>query len=123
MIKGIGVDVLEIERFHKLLKNDYFMKKVFSDEEREYIASKKHGAADSAAGIYCAKEAFSKADGAGLSRLLLQEVSVLRKSSVPYISLRGGLAEKYAHCKIQLSISHSKTCAVAMVVIEEADTP
>jgi len=119
MIIGIGVDVLEICRFHRLIQNGYFMKKVFSPPEIEYIVSKRAFAADSAAGIFCAKEAFSKADGAGLSRRMLQEVSVLHKGGAPYISLSGGLAEKYSGHRVHLSISHSAQSAVAMVVIEK----
>ena len=74
-MNAVGADILEISRMRRLLENDYFMRRVFSAREREYIASKCTAAAQSAAGIFCAKEAFIKATGVtGLSMLRKSEV-------------------------------------------------
>lgn len=43
MIYGVGIDLLEISRVSRLLQNDAFMRRVYTEGEREYIASKGEG--------------------------------------------------------------------------------
>ena len=62
MLKGIGCDVVEISRIKSLLPKDGFLDKVYTAAEREVIAAKK---AETAAGMWAAKEAVSKALGTG----------------------------------------------------------
>ena len=60
-----GIDSVEISRIEDALKTAGFAKRVFSEREREYFEA--HGMkAQSIAGAWCAKEAFSKALGSGL---------------------------------------------------------
>ena len=40
MIAGIGIDLCEISRMEKLLENDRFLMRYFSDEEQQYILEK-----------------------------------------------------------------------------------
>ena len=54
----IGVDIVEISRMEKSIKNERFLKKVFTEQEIEYCKS-----VQSFAGIFAAKEAYFKALG------------------------------------------------------------
>ena len=58
MIAGIGIDLCQISRMAENLRNPHFIERFFCEEERDYIRSKNMSAAQSAAGIFAAKEAF-----------------------------------------------------------------
>ena len=119
MIFGIGIDLLEIERMERLLPNDAFMKCVFTEYERKYIAGKGRAAAASAAGIFCAKEAASKALGRGLA-IALHEIEVLHtEHGAPYLMLHGKAAEEYGGLTFNLSITHTGVTAGAVVTAEK----
>ncbi len=110
MIIGIGTDIVEVSRFEKLICREHFMERVFTPYERSYIAAKTHRAA----GMFGAKEAFSKAVGTGLSGFSLTDVEVRHdEKGKPFYCLSGRALEQYGHLKFHLSISHEKTYAVA----------
>lgn len=123
MIDGVGIDNLEIARFDRLIENTVFLDRVFSCAERAYISSRNKQAAATAAGLFCAKEAFSKAVGCGLSHSLLEQTEIDRDASgKPFIRLSGALAERFAGFRIHLSITHSNLIASAVVILEENRT-
>ncbi|MBN1198199.1 MAG: holo-ACP synthase, partial [Bacteroidales bacterium] len=65
MIFGIGTDIIEVERIHKVMERDIgFRKKIFTGKEIDYCESKKHKYQHYAA-RFSAKEAFLKAIGTG----------------------------------------------------------
>ena len=115
----IGTDIARISRFEKITEND-IPKKIFSDSEKEYILSKKN-AAQTAAGIFAAKEAFLKALGTGISVLPLNEICVTHTlSGAPEISLSDNadkLFRKFFQGSISLSISHDGDYAIATVCL------
>lgn len=114
MIIGTGIDITLISRMEKSVKNEAFMKKVFTADERAYIASKGQRA-QTAAGMFCAKEALMKAYGKGLGELPLQTLEVLHEASgKPYF--QNGNGER-----IHLSISHMGDIAVAQVIVESEE--
>ena len=118
----IGTDIAKISRFEKMTEND-IPKKVFSDEERAYILSKKN-AAQTAAGIFAAKEAFSKSLGTGIVKMSLQSIEVLHDElGAPYFHLSEGAydAAKSKNASFLLTITHTDTTAGA-VVIAQNDT-
>ena len=115
---GVGIDMCEVCRFERLLKNERFMRRVFSEREREYILSRGVSSPQTAAGIFCAKEAFSKAVGTGLSDLRLCEIEVLRdEKGAPFISLSGSTRQKFGHFSVELSITHTCSAAAAVVLL------
>ena len=65
MIKGIGCDIIDVSRMERAMEKERFLEKVFTPNERELI--KNGGSAQSAAGMWAAKEAVSKAFGTGFS--------------------------------------------------------
>lgn len=116
----IGTDIAEISRFEKLTAKD-IPQKIFSDDEAAYILSKKN-TAQTAAGIFAAKEAFVKAVGTGISDFPLNEITVVHTpSGAPEIRLlnnAGKIFKRYFSGRIELSISHDGNYAVATVCIE-----
>ena len=124
MIYGIGTDLVDIERVEKiLLKNrDGFVKRVLSEHEQALFTNK----ADSAA--YCAKrfaakEAFAKALGTGIGRVVsFQDLTVRNNENgkphfIPSEKLRQFLVEKNIK-QAHLSISDESNNAIAFVVLE-----
>ena len=107
--------MLDVARLERPMTQPHFMRRVFTDYERTCIERK--GAA-TAAGIFCAKEAFMKAAGDGL-RIPLSEVEVRHgERGEPLIALHGSTAERFAGCSIHLSITHTAVTAAAVVTIE-----
>ena len=127
MIYGVGTDLVDIERVKKILsKNrDGFIKRVLSEHEQALFTNK----ADSAA--YCAKrfaakEAFAKALGTGIGRVVgFQDLTIRNNENgkphfIPSEKLRQYLVKmniKQAH----LSISDESQNAIAFVVLETFD--
>ena len=104
-----GCDLEAVERFVTLLENEHFCSRVFTDEERAHIAKSGHSA-QSAAGIYCAKEAISKALGRGLFGLLPKELGLVWcESGAPQVKLTGSAQEQYGHLQLSVSISHTRS--------------
>jgi holo-[acyl-carrier protein] synthase len=115
----IGIDIIEIDRI-KTVSSDAFLSKVFSAAERQYIEAK-NNAAETIAGLFCAKEAVLKAlgsgigDGCGFSQIEISHTA----SGQPTVTLRGKAAELLTTMgsAIFISISHNKTTAVAVAVV------
>ena len=122
MIKGIGIDIIEIERIDRAIKNTKsFLEKVFSDKEIDFFYSKKLKV-ESIAGNFAAKEAVSKALGTGIRGFNLKDIEVLRNElGAPIVNLHNNakvLALKLHVRKIHVSISHNKSSAIAYVLLE-----
>ena len=127
MIYGIGTDIVSIERIQNILnKNrDGFINRVLTDHEKALFANK----ADSAAFCakrFAAKEAFSKALGTGIGRVVSFQDLTVRSNEhgkpyfMPSEKLRLYLQEKgikHGH----LSISDESQNALAFVVLEASD--
>ena len=124
MIYGIGTDIVSIERIQNILnKNrDGFINRVLTEHERALFANK----ADSApfcAKRFAAKEAFSKALGTGIGRVVgFQDLTVRsNENGKPYFmpseKLRLYLQEKGIK-QGHLSISDESLNALAFVVLE-----
>lgn len=124
MIKGTGIDIVEVERIKKAMeKNDRFKQLVFAAEEIEYCETKGSGF-ESYAGKFAAKEAFLKAVGTGWrDNTAFHEIVILNDDlGKPFIQLKGATKETMENQKdtlMHVSISHSKHYATAMVIIEE----
>ena len=127
MIYGVGTDIVNINRIQKIiLKNrEGFIKRVLTDHEQALFANK----ADSAAFCakrFAAKEAFSKALGTGIGRVVsFQDLTVRNNDNgkphfIPSEKLRLYLLEKGVK-QAHLSISDESQYAVAFVVLEVTD--
>lgn len=118
MIIGIGTDIIEIDRVERLLNKMEFIDRIFTEEEKKYILSKK---AESAAGYFAAKEAVVKALGTGFSGIKWRDVEIVKADSRPKAVLHNSALEK-ANLKgvksIFISISHCRDYATAIAVME-----
>ena len=66
MYKGLGLDLCEIARMEKLLNDDRFLSRFFTEAENEYFLSRGKSSAATLAGLFAAREALGKALGCGL---------------------------------------------------------
>ena len=125
-IFGIGVDIANIDRIKKNLKNKNFINRIFS--KSELLKCNKHvNKVNCFAKRFAAKEAFAKALGTGIAKgINFNEIIVHNiKSGKPGIKLAGNTrstVNKITNTKklsIFLSLSDDKPFAVAMVVISK----
>lgn len=100
---NIGIDIVECDRVENLVSD-----KIFSAEELAYIRQKNH-AVETVAGLFAAKEAYFKAKGSGIVKSELPKVVIgHHPNGQPY----------YVNDpQTTLSISHTKTTAVAVCII------
>lgn len=116
-VKGVGCDIVCISRVEKLIQNKSFLDKVYTLNEQNYIKSKN---AQTAAGLWAAKEAVSKAVGTGFTGFVMKDIEVLHNDSgQPEILLHNGAiaaAEKLKIKRIHISISHEDKQAIAFAV-------
>ncbi len=121
MIIGIGVDLCAIDQMAQKMKDMRFLKRFFTLDEIAYIKNKNRAAAQSAAGIFAAKEAALKALGTGLT-LSLKEVGIMhREGGQPYYVFTGKALkhlDKLGAGTMHLSISHEENMALAFAVVE-----
>lgn len=125
MIYGIGHDLVECSRIKGSLEKlgDRFKNKIYTQFEQDYCNQFKLNDYLHYAARFAAKEAFSKAIGTGLrDGFKFTEVGVEnQKSGQPKIVLSGSMLDKYGHLKAHLTMSHSETNAVAIVILEHND--
>jgi holo-[acyl-carrier protein] synthase len=114
--RGIGIDMLEINRIRKSAINPRFLSRVFG--ERELAIYKERGSpASFLAANFCAKEAFSKAVGTGIRGFELKDVQLLRDNlGKPYLSLSGKAKILAGNMDFDVSVSHTKEHAIAVVI-------
>ena len=121
MVKGIGVDIIEIARVRESVaaSGDSFLRRIFTPQEIAYCKSKQNMHQHLAA-RFAAKEAVSKALSTGWAgEFSWKDVEVMNDSSgQPHITLYGKLKEKLAGAAVHISISHSESHVVAMALIE-----
>ena len=120
MFRGIGNDIVEIERIQKAIeKNPKFRDRVFTPKEVEAVQEKSNPY-PSYAGRFAAKEAISKAFGTGVRGFKLTDMEILGdEMGKPVVTLKGKLAEKYMDYRLELSISHSRDYATAVAILLE----
>src|SRR5699024_1013255 len=116
MIKGTGIDIIELARITAAVKKKArFVKRILTEtEQMTYDAFEKDiRKVEYLAGRFAAKEAFAKAAGTGIGSLSFQDIDVVSdENGKPCITAKGFEQES-----IFLSISHSKTYAIAQVII------
>lgn len=117
MIKGIGIDIVEIKRVHKLIKlhGKRFLERTFTPAEIRYCSGKPNPA-QHFAGKFAAKEALIKAFG---KPLVLKEIEAANSpEGVPFIKLAGTAKKLLRNRKILLAVSHDHEYAIAQALIQ-----
>ncbi|MDO4594134.1 MAG: NAD(P)H-hydrate dehydratase [Tissierellia bacterium] len=100
----LGIDIVDINKFQKKIRNNSPFLKIFTNYELEYARSKDF--TKTLAGIYAAKEAFIKAFNGKLSDIKTKKITIQHKNNKPYIL--------YNNIKYDVSISHDGNYAIAI---------
>lgn len=126
MVLGVGTDLIETKRIEVSIDRygERFLGRVFTTGEIAYCLRKKKNAAESFAARFAAKEAGAKALGTGISRgITWKELEVRREANGrPTLHLSGRAAELAGAMgvrRMQLSLTHSRELAMAVVVVED----
>ncbi|MCQ4763447.1 holo-ACP synthase [Cloacibacillus evryensis] len=120
MIKGIGIDLCDIERMKKAAARAGFIERLFSKNEIAYAGDRADAALHYAA-AFAAKEALAKAGGWGLGKMGLDACEVIRTEKGPIFNFSADFQSRLDEEGINqvfLSISHESGMAAAMVVLE-----
>ena len=115
MIKGIGIDMIELDRIKKAIqRNASFAERILTESELStYHLLNGHRSVEFLAGRFAAKEAYAKARGTGIGKLSWQDICVQKSTEgAPYIET------KEENEIVHISISHTKQHAVAQIIIE-----
>ncbi|MEE1144056.1 MAG: holo-ACP synthase [Acutalibacteraceae bacterium] len=119
---SVGIDIVEINRIERSVGNERFCKGVYGESEIAQLKSRK---AQSYAGAFCAKEAFSKAIGTGIRNFRLTEVELLHDDlGAPYLKLSGSakrIAKDLGFTHFSVSISHTAEICTAIVIAEKGN--
>lgn len=120
-MKGIGIDIEEVNRIQERCQKQSFLDRVFTGQEQAYCKAKANPE-ESFAARFAAKEAFMKAAGTGWSSEAdFLEIEIQNDpSGQPRIQLNGmalTFFEKKGFSSVLLSISHTPLTAVAVVII------
>jgi len=122
VIIGIGIDLVDIERFRTSLARTPSMRtRLFTEIELAYVAPKSDPV-PSLAARFAAREAVMKSLGLGLGAFGFHEVWVERaESGEPYLRVTSHaleLADAAGVSRWHLSLTHSDTTAAAYVIAE-----
>jgi holo-[acyl-carrier protein] synthase len=124
MIKGIGIDSIELDRIERIYREygGRFLDRVFAPEEKAY-ALRYRDPVPRLAARFAAKEACMKALGTGWNvGVRWRDIAVVNSpSGKPELRL-SGLARDYADRQsveaIHLSVTHGRSHATAVVIFE-----
>ena len=125
-IFGVGVDIVENNRFKRLFKKKNFINRICSKKEKIALRNKKNKISFLAK-RFSAKEAFVKSLGSGFrNNLCFTDISILNdKKGKPYFSFNRKLKEilkkKYNlnSFKAHLSLSDEKKHSISYVVLQK----
>jgi len=123
-LKGIGVDIIEIERVREAVQKygEAFLNRVFTPKEIKYCSKRNAYRIPELAVRFAAKEAYSKAIGTGIKGfgrrnkgINWKDIEIANEPSGKPIILMKGEVARQAH----VTLSHSRDNAVACVYVED----
>ncbi|MCH7905041.1 MAG: holo-ACP synthase [Armatimonadetes bacterium] len=110
MIRAVGVDIVEIGRIERAMRKPRFVERIFTERERKFLNSPK-----AVAGRWACKEAVAKCLP---KRIRWHEVEVLTGERGEPIVHFAGLEAIVSGGRFHVSISHERSHAVAVAVLE-----
>jgi holo-[acyl-carrier protein] synthase len=124
MVKGIGVDTIELHRIGRVLDTygGRFLERIYAPEERDY-ALRYADPVPRLAARFAAKEACMKALGTGWNHgVRWRDIVVVNApTGKPEMELRGRareFADRQGVERISLSITHNRETAMVIVIFE-----
>ena len=125
MIVGIGIDAVEIDRVAHMFadKGERMLKRLFTGDELTYITDKAAPAQHLAVRLAAKEAAYKALSGNELARGIgWRDVEVVsRPDGAPTLRLHGLAEQRYRELgatSVHVSLTHSVTTAVAVVVVE-----
>ena len=124
MILGVGVDVVDLERFGAVMaRQPSIIDRLFTTGERAY-AEQGQDPVERYAARFAAKEATLKALGVGIGTVGWHDIEVLRsESGRPSILLRGAAVDRARQVgisRVDVALTHSDLVAEAVVIAQGA---
>jgi holo-[acyl-carrier protein] synthase len=115
---GLGIDIIEIERVRHTVGRwgDRFLNRVFTGGEIAYCA-RRSDPSPSLAARFAAKEAFAKAVPAGTDPQWREVEVVIGAGDKPGLKLSPRLTHLLGGRRVMVSLSHSRSMAMATVLI------
>lgn len=117
MIKGLGIDIIEIQRVKEaaMRHEERFIKRLFTSKEEEYCHKFKDPYPHFA-GRFAAKEAIFKALGTGLQKEMhWHDLEIIGdENGKPEVHISSNLKNLFPNVGILVSISHCKEYATAV---------
>lgn len=118
-MKGVGIDIIEIERVKKSLERhgNHFLNRLFTVKEQDYCLKFKDPGPH-LAGRFAAKEAIVKAFGVGFgSQVHWHDIEILEdERGKPIAHFSKQVKENFQNPTMMVSISHSETNATAVAI-------
>ncbi|MGN7479631.1 holo-ACP synthase [Solibacillus silvestris] len=115
MIKGIGLDLVELDRIEKMLRRSAkFAHRILTERELAIFDTlSQTRQVEFLAGRFAAKEAYSKANGTGIGKECeLHQIEILKsESGKPILYFDGEQVNGF------ISITHTRTTAAAQVIL------
>lgn len=115
MIKGIGLDLVELERIEKAMaRSNKFAQRILTERERALFQPlSPTRKVEFLAGRFAAKEAYAKANGTGIGKNCeLHQIEILQnEQGAPELFFNGELARCF------ISITHTQQVAAAQVIL------
>ncbi len=109
----IGIDIEEVSRFKKLIKDKKFVERIFSEDEIKYCSSRKNSVQHFAV-RFAGKEAVWKAVNNKIKNIVITDISFKNSLS--------GKPEVYIKNKkiknIEVSFSHTKAIVTAIALLK-----
>jgi holo-[acyl-carrier protein] synthase len=125
VIVGIGIDAVEIDRVGRMFadKGERMLHRLFTDDELSYIKGKPLPAQHLAVRLAAKEAAYKALAGNELARGIgWRDVEVVsRADGAPTLRLHGRAEQRFQElggAAIHVSLTHSVTTAVAVVVVE-----
>lgn len=119
MVLGLGLDLVEIGRIAKACEKPHFRARIYTQTENAHIDAR---GAQTAAGIFAAKEAVAKALGTGFRGFGPAAIEVdVDELGKPLCALSGKALERMRALgaeTIHLSITHTDGMAAAVAILE-----
>ena len=112
MVVGVGIDIVEVERIKKALKRGRFVRRILTEREEAYCTTPMK-----VAGRWAAKEAIIKALGV---TLMMKNIEIWNDQlGQPHVTINDSNYDG-KRLKIFISITHEKTNAAAVAVVERS---
>lgn len=127
-IKNVGIDAVEIERFKQwhLYKKETLLR-VFTEQELDYIFACAQKSAERFATRFAVKEAIFKSISSHISDSFFAAVRHIEVIKLPHGDLACNVhwsqlqcttIDECTHYTIMLSVTHTRTMAIAVVVLQ-----